>query len=60
MNKYEYEIQGYHPPYGWEMETTEETFPEAKEQLKCYQDNVNYPLRIKRVKRELENNGIEN
>jgi len=49
----EYEIQGNNG-YGWECETTEETYKAAKEQLKCYRENVNYPVRIvkKRVKKE--------
>jgi len=50
--KDEYEIQGWHSIYGWEMETTEETLKAAKIQAKCYRDNVKYPIRIvkKRVK----------
>lgn len=47
----EYEIQGNNG-YGWECETTEETYKDAKAQAKCYRENVNYPIRIvkKRVK----------
>lgn len=49
----EYQIQGF---YGssWECVTTEETRKEAREQLKCYNDNEPYPHRIvkKRVKIE--------
>lgn len=47
---HEYDIQG---KYGlhWETVTTEETFVEAKEMLKCYNENEPvYPHRIKRVK----------
>ena len=36
--KTEYEIQGYY--YGqWETVTSEETWLQANEQLKCYRDN---------------------
>lgn len=47
----EYEIQG-NCGYGWEMETVENTIKEAREQAKCYRNNVNYPIRIikKRVR----------
>lgn len=41
----EYEIQGNNG-YGWECETVEETWRDAKAQAKCYRDNVNYPIRI--------------
>lgn len=52
--KDEYEIQG-NCGYGWECETTEETWKAAKVQAKCYRENVNYPIRIikKRVKIEV-------
>lgn len=40
-----FEIQG-NCGYGWDVETTEENYNDAKEQLKCYRDNVNYPVRI--------------
>lgn len=51
ITKDEYEIQGCYSQ-GWECVTTEETLKEAKTQLKCYNDNENYPHRIikKRVK----------
>lgn len=58
MSKYErkthdeYEIQGNNG-YGWEVETTEETWADAKAQAKCYRENVNYPIRI--VKRRVRN-----
>lgn len=26
--------------YGWDTETVEETYKEAKAQLKCYRDNI--------------------
>ena len=41
----EYEIQGNNG-YGWECETVEETLRAAREQARCYRDNVNYPIRI--------------
>jgi len=49
----EYEIQGNYG-YGWEMETAEETYKEAKEQLKCYRENGPGSYRIvkKRIKKE--------
>lgn len=51
----EYEIQG-NCGYGWDCETTEETWKEARAQAKCYRENVNYPIRIvkKRVKIKLD------
>jgi len=51
----EYEIQG-NCGYGWDCETTEETWKDAKAQAKCYRENVNYPIRIvkKRVKIKLD------
>ena len=53
----EYEIQG-NCGYGWDVETTEATYKEAREQAKCYRENVNYPIRImkKRVKINREDN----
>lgn len=37
---YEYDIQGYYgAQYGYECVTTEETYREAKDQLKCYREN---------------------
>jgi hypothetical protein len=38
MMSYEYEIQGNYG-YGWDILTTEETLPEAREQLKTYRAN---------------------
>lgn len=40
-----YEIQVNYG-YGWDVETTEENYNDAKVQLKCYRDNVSYPVRI--------------
>jgi len=34
--------------YGWDDETTEDTFYEAKEQAKTYRENINRPVRIKK------------
>ena len=52
----EWEIQGYYNTvYGWERVTTEISRKEAREQLKCYNENEkNVPHRIvkKRVKIE--------
>lgn len=47
----EWEIQVNYG-YGWECETVEFTWKEAKAQAKCYRENINYPIRIvkKRVK----------
>jgi len=41
----EFEIQG-NCGYGWECETTETTWRKAREQARCYRENVNYPIRI--------------
>ena len=49
-----YIIQGNYQSYGWEDLTIEETYKEAKIQLKCYNENeANYPHRIikRRVKK---------
>jgi len=50
----EYEIQGKY--YGkWELETTETTYKEAREQLKTYRENVpgvQFKIVVKRVKLE--------
>ena len=54
MKTYEYHIQGYHKHYGWETETIELTLEEAQEQLKCYKENVDYPVRI--LKKEVYEN----
>jgi len=43
----EWEIQGYTgSQYGWECETTETNRKDALAQVKCYRENVNYPMRI--------------
>jgi len=43
----EWEVQGNYGQ-GWEMVTTEETFKDAKTQLKCYNENeTQYPHRIR-------------
>ncbi len=51
----EYEIQG-NCGYGWEVETTEENWKDAKAQAKCYRENVNYPIRIVKKRIRIENN----
>jgi hypothetical protein len=51
----EYEIQGLYQT-GWELETVEETYKEAKQQVKCYRDNVpgtSFKIVKKRVKKEI-------
>ena len=40
-----YEIQS-NCGYGWDLETTEETYKEARDQLKTYRANLSYPVRI--------------
>ena len=48
--KDEWEIQGNYG-HGWEMVTTEETYRQAREQLKCYRENEpGTPHRIKCVR----------
>lgn len=44
-----YEIQGYYGHgHGWETLTTEDTRKEAREMLRCYNENEpQYPHRIK-------------
>lgn len=46
----EWEIQG-NCGYGWECECTEDSWLAAREQLKCYRENVTYPVRA--VKRRV-------
>ena len=41
----EWEIQGNNG-YGWECETTETSRKDALTQVKCYRENVAYPMRI--------------
>ena len=48
-----WEIQGNNG-YGWEMETTETSLKDAREQKKCYQNNVNYPIRIVKKREKIE------
>ena len=45
----EYHIQGNNG-YGWETECIELTWHEAKQQAKCYRENVSYPIRILKVR----------
>jgi hypothetical protein len=50
----EYEIQGNYG-YGYEVVTTEETWKQAKEQIKCYREHekgVAFRIVKKRVKKE--------
>jgi hypothetical protein len=52
--KDEYHIQGNYE-YGFETVTTEETFKQAKDQLKCYRDNeknISFRILKVRVKKE--------
>ena len=52
----EWQVQGKYAGY-WDILTTEETYREAKAQLKCYNENEpEYPHRIvkKRVRKELK------
>ncbi len=54
----EFQIQGYYGhTYGWEYLTTEESYKDAKTQLRCYNENENTPHRIikKRVRKEVNN-----
>ena len=52
----EFEIQGwYSPQYGFEMVTCEESWREAKVQIKCYRENevgVSFRIVKKRVAKE--------
>ena len=41
----EYTIEG-NCGYGWDTEYNCEDLKDAKIQLKCYKENVNYPVRI--------------
>ena len=50
----EYEVQGNYGQ-GWECVTTEETYRDAREQLKCYNENEPYPHRIVKKRVKIEN-----
>lgn len=41
--------------YGWECETSEYTYKEAKEQLKCYRDNAfgRFAVRIEKHREKI-------
>ncbi len=43
----EYEIQGNYG-LGWECVTTEDTWKDAKAQVKCYRENESYSFRIRK------------
>lgn len=34
--------------YGWEWDTTEDTYSDAVAQIRCYRENVSYPVRMRR------------
>jgi hypothetical protein len=42
-----YAIEGNNG-YGWDIECNCEDYKDAKEQLKTYRENVDYPVRIKK------------
>lgn len=48
-----YEIQCNYG-YGWDCETVEETWKDAKSQLKCYHENISYPVRIVKKREKIE------
>lgn len=55
----EYEVQGNYG-YGWDLETTEDSWKAAREQVKCYRENCLAMYRIvkKRVPiQEVKDNG---
>ncbi len=41
-----YHIQGNPIGQGWETETCESTWHDAKAMLRCYRENVTYPVRV--------------
>lgn len=49
---YDYDIEGYYHPHGWEVVHTVETIKEARQALKDYQANQPGTYRIKKVKIE--------
>lgn len=53
MVEYEYEIQGWFGPYGWETVTTEDDRPAALEMVKTYRENdPDHKYRIHKVTAE--------
>ena len=50
-----WEVQGYYgPEYGWECVCSEETWKEARVQVKCYRENEpQYPHRVKLVRERI-------
>jgi hypothetical protein len=49
----EWEIQSNHG-YGWDLECTEETLSDAREQLRTYRANVSVPVRMVKRRVRLE------
>lgn len=44
----EYELEGYYRETGWEYILTGENRADAREQMKCYQENDPRPYRIRK------------
>lgn len=42
--------------YGWECECSEYTYKEAKQQLKCYQENIRGDVRIEKHREKKQQN----
>jgi hypothetical protein len=57
-----YEVQGmYNDGFGWSVETTEDTYQEAREQIKCYRENCpQYEFRIVKKRERLEGEEVYN
>jgi hypothetical protein len=36
--------------HGWEHETTEDTWKEAKDQIRCYRENCSYPVKARKTR----------
>ena len=39
--------------HGWEHEVTEDTWKDAREQLKCYRETCAYPVRARRFRERI-------
>lgn len=49
-----YAIEGFYEGYGWDIECYCDDRKDARERLKDYRDNVNYPVRIKKWREKIQ------
>lgn len=49
-----YVIEGFYKGCGWDIECYCDDWKDARERLKDYRDNVNYPVRIKKWREKIK------